>query len=117
VLGSNLIFYAQYEQAWSDWVRGIFVSIAWIWGYLQLFVLPLLMEQSDRRVRIAFRNSLVLWARQPGFTLGFGITLSLSTALVSVFFGPPWLVIGAALAAYLANRAVLQLLADELKPE
>lgn len=113
IVASNLAFYAQYEQAWSAWVRGIFISIAWIWGLLQLFALPLLMEQSDRRVRIALRNSLVLWARQPGFTLGFGVTLGLSAVLISVFFGLPWLVIGAGLAAYLSNRAVLQLLEHE----
>ncbi len=112
VLASNIVFYAQYEQTWSGLVQGIFVSLGWVWGLLQLFALPLLMEQTDRRVRIALRNSLVLWARNPSFTLGFGLTLGASVVLISVFLGPPWLVIGAALAAYLANRAVLHLITD-----
>lgn len=113
ILASNLAFYARYDQWWSIWVQGVFISLAWVWGLLQVYALPLLMEQSDRRLRVAYRNSLVLWARQPAIAFGFGATLSLGVILISVFLGAPWLVIGVALAAYLANRAVLQLLENE----
>lgn len=113
VLASNVIFYGRFEEtigSLARWGQGFFASLVWVWGLVQLYALPLLMEQDDRRLRLALRNSLVLVGRNPGFTLAFGLTVGLVVVLVSLFAGPPWLVIGAGLGAYLSNRAVRHLL-------
>jgi hypothetical protein len=78
-----------------------------LWGILQLYTFPLLLEQTDRRMPVALRNSGAILLRRPIFTLGVALGFAL-VAVSSVYVFPPaWIFISASLCAYLANWAVI----------
>jgi hypothetical protein len=67
-----------------------------------------LLEQEDQRLRVAFRNSAVIFVTNPGFTVVLALLLLL-VAVASTFFVIPWIVT-LALIAIVCNKAVLHLL-------
>lgn len=107
-LVGNLLFYDQITAEWAAVARALVALVLTVWGVLQVFAWPLLMEQADRRVRVALRNSLVILIRLPVFALAAAGGLAL-LAWVSLFVMRPALVfISASLFAYLANKAVIR---------
>jgi len=116
VLVSNLLFYDQVEAEWAVWARALAGLLTALWSVLQVFTWPLLMEQEDRRVRVAVRNSAVILIRLPLFALGVAAGLAL-LALASAFVVRPAVVfISASLFAYLANKAVIDAI-DRIAPK
>ncbi len=108
VLGVNVWFYGQVDTGWAGAARAAFVILLAVWGELNLFTFPLLLEQSDQRFGTALRNSAVMLLRQPGPVL-WAVMLVLAVAVPSVLIAPPaWIIISGSLCAYLANRAVVQ---------
>lgn len=107
VLGSSLWFYAHVDADWANWVYFVVLGMLIWWAILQLFTYPLLLEQSDRRLQVAVRNSLVMLLRRPLFTASAGAGI-VALILFSVYImRPAWIFITGSLCAYLANRAVL----------
>jgi 4-hydroxybenzoate polyprenyltransferase len=74
--------------------------------------MPLLLEQTDRRLLTALRNSLVLFIRRPGFTLGLILFLASLIALSTLVLPPAWLILTASLSAFLANKGAIYLIGD-----
>jgi uncharacterized membrane protein YesL len=110
ILISNYLFYNQLEVSWNATAQSFVIATAFIWFLLQCYTFPLLIEQSDRRVRVALRNSLVLYIRQPIFSASIAIVIGGWLYLCARFVLPAWFLITASLAAYFANRAVMQML-------
>jgi hypothetical protein len=81
------------------------VSIAIIWGAVQLYVFPLLIRQEVPSLKLALRNGLVLMSLTPVLTIGVIILavvlLVLSSAIALLLF-----VFYFAFLAVLTNRAV-----------
>lgn len=110
VLGFNFWFYGRVEASWAVWAQGALLGLMGLWGFLQLYTFPLLLEQEDRRMRIALRNSLVLFLKHPAFSIGLAFFVML-LVLVSTFLLPPfWLLFTASLSAYLANRGTIDVI-------
>lgn len=108
---SNLWFYAQFQAGWATLVQGAFLMIGLFWIGMQVFVFPLILEQTDPRLWTALRNSLVLWIRKPGFCAGFFLLLVVA-GVVSLIVIVPALLLTSALGAFLINRALLHLLEE-----
>jgi uncharacterized membrane protein YesL len=109
---SNYLFYGRLQAQWSSAAQGIFLGTLFLWVLVQIYTFPLLLEQSERRVLTALRNSLVLYLKRPGFALGMALFLLAVLFLLTRFVWPTWLVITAGLSAYLANHATIYLVED-----
>lgn len=92
----------------STWIGGFFTAVAFLWLVFQLYPMAALLEQEDQRLRVALRNSAVLFVTSPGFTIVLALLLLL-VAVVSTFFVILW-VVALALFAVVCNKAVLHLL-------
>ncbi|MBN2550884.1 MAG: DUF624 domain-containing protein [Anaerolineales bacterium] len=115
VLLANYLFYARFRESWAALAQGAFVGLAVLWAAIQVYVFPLLLEQSDRRLRTALRNSLVMYLRRPLLALGVACTIGLLAYLTTLFVWPAWVAITAGLCAYLANRVVILIVGELLE--
>ncbi|HSO27116.1 MAG TPA: DUF624 domain-containing protein [Anaerolineales bacterium] len=111
VIAANYIFYGRFDAGWARVVQALMPGLAGVWLALQTFTFPLLLEQADRRQWVALRNSAVLFVRFPLMGMTLLIVLLLFVA-VSVLLQAPWLVLTAALNAFLANRVVVVALSE-----
>ena len=110
VLAVNFRFYGGLSAAWAVWAQGLFLGLACLWGLLQIYTFPLLLEQADRRMQTALYNSLVLFVRQPAFTLGLILVLASFIALSTLVLPPAWLFLTASVSAFLANQSAIYLI-------
>ncbi len=117
VLVSNYLFYGGFDGMWVTWVQGVFLALIALWLLLQTYTFPLLLEQNDRRLRVAMRNSFVLYLKRPGFSLGVGLINLALIYLSTTLLMPAWVILTASLCAYLANRATLHLVAELNAPQ
>ena len=109
---SNIWFYRGFEAQWSVWLQSFFMGLLVLWGLLNLYTFPLLLEQSDRRLVIALRNSLVLYIRRPLFSLGAAALIILLAYLSFRYLYPLLLVLTGSLSAYLANQVTVHVVAE-----
>ncbi|GIV81061.1 MAG: hypothetical protein KatS3mg051_0415 [Anaerolineae bacterium] len=107
IIGSSLWFYSQVDTVWAGWMHTLMIGVLLWWTLIQLLTYPFLLEQSDRRLRVAIRNSLVMLLRRPLFTVFTGISIGV-LILVSIYLVlPAWTFVTGSLCTYLANRAVI----------
>jgi uncharacterized membrane protein YesL len=102
VVYSNFKFYEQFSGTWVAYLQGAALGAGILWMVLQLYVFPLLIEQEDRRLRIAWRNSFILLVSNPGLALLLILFLGLIVVL-SVVLQVPWLIITVSICTFLAN--------------
>jgi uncharacterized membrane protein YesL len=114
ILFSNIYFYGQMKEAWAFPVQTLFLSLTVIWIIIQMYVFPLLLEQQDRRLRTALRNSLVLIARKPWITIVLILMTAILVAL-SVYFTILFSILSVSLIVYLQNYFTIFII-DELVP-
>jgi uncharacterized membrane protein YesL len=124
-LGLNIWFYQagrpplNLGDTVSLMIRAFWTSLLVIWVFLQMYPMALLIEQEDQRIRLALRNSLILLAGHPGFSLLFGVLLLVLIAASTVI--PALLaLISLAIVAVACNKAVRHLLVpyrDQLREE
>jgi uncharacterized membrane protein YesL len=105
---ANLRFYEQFSGWWVVWVERLFLGLLSGWLLLQVYVLPLLIEQQDRRQLTALRNSAVLYLRRPTASL---LLLALLAVVVTLSLAAPvlWALITPALIAFLCNATMVKL--------
>jgi len=107
VLVSNIKFYGQLEAEWSVWLRGVIIGLSILWGIIQLYTFPFLLEQEKQQLNSALRNSMVLLATRPAPVLSVAF-LTLVLAVLSTFIAlPAWFFFTASLSVYLANKVVI----------
>jgi hypothetical protein len=87
-----------------------------LWGLLQLYTFPLLLEQEEPRLRTALRNSLVLFIRRPLQMFGWSFAIFTFALGSSSLLPPAWIVITASLCLYSSNRATIDGIAHVSKP-
>ncbi len=115
VLLTNLRFYTpglvpfDLHPALSLGIRGVVISLLALWSLVQLYPLALLLEQEDRRLRVALRNAAVLFVTNPLFTAALGLLL-LGVAVVSTALVLPWVLVTPAFVGVVCNGVVLHLL-------
>lgn len=118
VIGTLLVNLRFYSPEYSPFnisdnlsfiIRAVFVSLTVLWLALQMYVLAMLMEQTDQRVRLALRNSAVLLFANPGFSVVLFILL-LALSALSTVIPALWALVSIALLAVICNKAVRHLL-------
>jgi uncharacterized membrane protein YesL len=108
ILWVNIQFYGSLDAGWAVWARAFLIILFMLWGVLQLYTFPLLLEQEDQRIRTALRNSMVLFIRRPLQTIGWALTVFTLALGSSAFLPITWIVITAALCLYFSNRATIE---------
>lgn len=107
IIGSSLWFYSQVDTVWAAWVHTLMIGVFLWWTLIQILTYPFLLEQSDRRLRVAIHNSLVMLLRRPVFTVLTGISIGVLMLLSIYLLLPAWIFFTGSFCAYLANRAVI----------
>ncbi len=106
LLAANIWFYGtQVKTSWSGWVQGAWLALLFYALVAQLYVIPLYLEQSDRRWRVAWRNAALVAVTNPLYTLIL-LTAGAALSAVSLFLLPLFLLFGLALWAMIGNAAV-----------
>jgi uncharacterized membrane protein YesL len=109
VFYANVRFYGEMEADWAPWAQGIFLGLGLLWFLLQMYTFPMLLEGEDGRLVSALRNSVLLFARRPFFSLGMVLVMAVLAA-ISTAIQIPWLLITISFYGFLLNRATLYLL-------
>ena len=106
----NYDYYLNSDEPIAKWLIGIVIGFGMIWIILQLFIFPLLIEQSENTLLDAVRGSILLFLRYPG--PAYLTTLLVAAfALVSVWlFGVPWLIFLGGMCAYLITTTLMYVL-------
>lgn len=106
----NYDHYLNSDSPNAKWLIGIVIGFGMIWIILQLFIFPLLIEQSENTLLDAVRSSILLFLRYPG--PAYLTTLLVAAfALVSVWlFGVPWIIFLGGMCAYLITTTLMYVL-------
>ncbi|MFL7790993.1 MAG: hypothetical protein AB8I69_02550 [Anaerolineae bacterium] len=116
ILGANVWFYAPGNNPWSldpslnQAIQIFFVILIALWLIYQMYPLAMLLEQTDQRLRIAFRNAGVLLITRPIFSILIGLALAVVIAISTYPLIAPWFLITLSLTAVVCNKAVKHLL-------
>ncbi len=93
-------------QFWVQWVRGAWLAAALFWVVINFYIVPLYIEQTEKRWRIALRNALVVAGANPLFTLTLLAVGGLLMG-VSLVFTPLFVFLGLSLWVLLSTEAVV----------
>jgi hypothetical protein len=108
VAGSTWV-YGRIGAAWSDSLQGLLLGLAVLWLLVQTYTFPLLLEQEDRRMVTAVRNSIALFIKYPATSMGLALLLVLLIVVSTLLLPPSWPLVSASLGAYMANRGTIVL--------
>jgi hypothetical protein len=111
VIYTNLVFYStNFKGLWVAVVGGFWLALLAFWLTLQMYFWPMLIEQSQTKMLLAWRNAAFLVLASPFFSF-FIASFHLLLIGVSIALGLPLIFVGMASIGLLANNAVLVLLA------
>ena len=88
-------------------IQVLFVTAGLLWIAIQFYVWPFLIEQEDKRLRIALKNALFLTLANPVYTLLLLSIVCMALA-VSILTMLPIAVFATSFISLLGNRAVLE---------
>jgi uncharacterized membrane protein YesL len=111
--GGGIRLYGRMGTAWSGWAQGLLLGLAVLWGLLQIYTFPLLLEQEDRRMVTAVRNSIVLFIKYPVTSVGLALLMALLGLVSTLLLPPAWVLVTGSLGAYLANRGTIVMMTAE----
>lgn len=113
LLLTNILFYA-----YNPWLPSIFryAAIIWLYGLflwveMQLYGLPLLMEQSNKSILIVLRNAVLLVMSDPLYTTIFVVFL-LGISMLSAMLTLPIFFLTGSLTSILSNKALVERLRE-----
>jgi uncharacterized membrane protein YesL len=103
-------FYLGLEDSLLGWVAAPIFYILLVWLGLQLYLFPLLIEQTDKLVRLIFRNAFVLLLGHVGLSVWLSLLLLSIILVASVLTGPVLLILISflAIAQTLALQSILE---------
>lgn len=98
------VFYFN-QEGWLQFAAILPLYLLLFLVLLQMYLMPLLAGQTDKSIRVIFRNALVLLMRQPLFTLTLTAVMAI-WALICVALNGPLLLIAVSAAAFLQCLAL-----------
>ena len=106
----NLYFYpTQFQGWWVVIVEGFYLAVLAFWLTMQMYFWPLLIEQEETRMLLAWRNSAYLLLANPFYAF-FTAVYTLLLFGISVGLTLPLIFIGMGILGILHNNAALILL-------
>jgi len=107
---TNITFYtANFQGWWVALVGGFWLALATFWLAMQMYFWPMLIEQKETKMLMAWRNSAFLVLASPFFAF-FMACFHLLLIVISFALGLPLIFVCMAGLGLLANNAVLTLL-------
>ncbi|HET7087553.1 MAG TPA: hypothetical protein VFL17_02770 [Anaerolineae bacterium] len=76
ILITNISFYGRLGNVFSDVIQSVLISAALVWLLLQLFVVPLLIQLRQPRLRVAVQDGSFLMLRHPLTTLAMALVVT-----------------------------------------
>jgi hypothetical protein len=109
----NLFYFVVENNTLTVLVKASNLALLLLWLWLQIFLLPLLMEQEVQSVRLALRNALVIFLKKPGI---YGVTVLFVSVfmIISLILMMPWIVITFSFSAFI-QIAMLRFALAEMK--
>jgi uncharacterized membrane protein YesL len=107
LISFNFWFYGQIELIWTVFLQIVLVVLVLLWLGAQIYILPFLLEQEKKQLRLAIKNGLLTSLASPGYTLII-LVLTLVVGTASLVFIFPLLMGVPGLIAVLCNHAVLE---------
>ncbi len=107
----NIQFYLQLNSTIGSFLTILFLYLLAIWFALLIYIGPLMLLQTDKRLRVIARNAFLMVLGRPIFTV---LTLVMMTVIIvasAVLRLPPFLFTFAFLALW-SLRATMALIAD-----
>ncbi len=105
----NFLFYGRFAGGLGAALQGFFLAALFLWMLFQMYVFPMLMEQSQPSLIQAMRNSFILHMSNLGIGIALLLILVLLAALSSLVV-IPWVIMTVAISAFLTNRVVMFLI-------
>lgn len=101
----NFVFYQTLDPPIDFLGRGIWMILLFFWFLVQMYCLPIMMEQQQSSIRLALRNSIVLVLRHPFYSIVFALvaTAFIVASIMVTYF---WFCFTVALLCYFYNRGV-----------
>lgn len=103
----SFVFYGQIDALWAIFPQGLILGLSIAWLCAQFYALPYLMEQEEKRLRLALRNALLTTLAAPVYSL-IVVAFSSIAVLFGVFTVFPLIFGVPALISALGNRAVIE---------
>ncbi len=89
------------NQDVSQMLSGLPVGLLIVWGVINAFTFPLMLEQEKPSYLTALRNSVVFYIKWPGYTLAF-ILFNAAVIALCIWLQVPTLIIAGGLTALMA---------------
>ena len=105
VIAVNVIFYWRLERSWSIILASLMFFLGLFWAMAQIYVIPFVMFQKTKSLKLAFKNAILTFLAAPGFTLVLFLVHLLILA-ASILFILPMILAGPALVAIIGEWAV-----------
>jgi uncharacterized membrane protein YesL len=104
----NILWYPHVfgNANWVSWVQGAWMALLLFWLAIAFYVTAFFAEQETKSWRIALRNSALIAAANPLFTLTLLIVVGLLIGL-SLLLTPVFLMLGLAIWALFGSEAVV----------
>lgn len=112
VLAVNVWFYGQVETDWAWLPRAVFLTLLMLWLAVNVYSFPVLLQQKEAHLRMALRNSLVFWMQRPFHSLLLVAACALLAWASTFYFPFAWIFLTGSLCAYLANRTIVESIAE-----
>ncbi len=101
----NIRFYWQWGRSWSIILASLFFFLGLFWAMIQIYVIPYVMAQKRKSLKLAFKNATLTFLAAPGYTILLFLVSGL-LLLTSVFFILPLILAGPGLVVIIGARAV-----------
>jgi hypothetical protein len=116
ILLSNVWFYVPSNNPFnlgttaSLVIQFIFLLLTASWLVYQMYPLAMLLEQTDKSIRVALRNAGILFIIRPGFSFLLALILALAIGISTYPLVIPWFVVTLSLIAVVCSKATKHLL-------
>jgi uncharacterized membrane protein YesL len=111
----NIWFYGNMTTSIGTTLGYLFRVIALVWVIVQFYTFPFLLEQEQKNLKQAMRNSLFGMGIRPLHNMGLFLFAIIMGLFCTIIFPMGWLLFGGSLIAYSANRGVLNTLKEVQK--
>jgi uncharacterized membrane protein YesL len=112
LIGSNLVFYRDIASTFSTLVRILLIYLLIVWFGLLIYIGPLMVLQTDKRLRVIARNAFLMVFGRPIFTLVTLLLMALIGGVLGWFVPLLPLLLTFSLLALWSFRATSALIAE-----
>ena len=114
----NLSFYSSFDSLWMNLLAGLGIALLFVWAGMQIYLIPVLFQQTTKNLWSAYRNAAGLFLANAGNGI-LMITIGFLLLILSIVF-PPVLFVGSPILFMLYAHAMashIMLKLELIQPE